>query len=364
MTGPKLLIVEDSQSDLETFYSTVDRYSEEKKRKFVIVEAINLDEALNKLDNSFDGAIVDLKLGGDSDAGNKVIKKIVNTYRIPVMIWTGTPENIDQSINVVTIFIKGEVQYDTILDNLFDIYQTGLTKIFGWRGHLEETMNSVFWKNILPTIEIWKTYSVRGKDAEKALLRYTVSHIIEALDNESEFYFLEEMYIFPPLSKYIKTGSIIKKKGSEEYCVVLNPACDLILYDGRPKTDRILVCLIEKVNIGLMANAQKDIKLQILETDDEEVRTRKENKINKAKNTISQLQGNKHCLYYHYLPNTSFFPGGFINFRKIETFTQEDFNQKFERPSVQISSAFIKDIISRFSSFYARQGQPNFFFDN
>lgn len=33
--------------------------------------------------------------------------------------------------------------------------------------------------------------------------------------------------------------------------------------------------------------------------------------------------------------------------------------EAFENPSVQISSLFLKDIVARFSSYYARQGQPD-----
>ncbi len=364
MSLPKVLFVEDNKNDLDTFRSTIDRYFEEKKdRRFKIVFAKNLQEAFKELDNSFDGAIIDLKLNGDGNAGNKVIDSIIENYRIPIAVFTGTPENVEQR-DLVEIFKKGEIQYDVVLDKLFEYYQTGLTRILGGRGHLEQTMNRVFWKNIIPTIEVWKTYNSQGKKTEEALLRYTVSHMIETLDNESEFYFPEEMYIAPPISNDIRTGSIVKKKDAGEYFIVLNPSCDLVVHKGNYKTDHIMICAIEKINMRLIANAKRDISIEILAEDDDQIKKDKSNKINRAKTILNQLPRNNYCLYFHYLPTTKLFPGGFINFRKIETYKLTDFRQKFDNPSVQISSAFIKDIISRLSTYYARQGQPDFDFDS
>ena len=58
------------------------------------------------------------------------------------------------------------------------------------------------------------------------------------------------------------------------------------------------------------------------------------------------------------LPETDFFEGGVLNFRKLTTWHKDEFDQKFGKLTIQISPFFIKDIVSRFSSYYARQGQP------
>lgn len=364
MTSPKVLVVEDNEDDLATFRSTLDRYSEEKKdRKFIPVYAVNLGEAIDKLDNSFDGAIIDLRLNGDSNAGNEVIEKIIRDYRIPVVVFTGTPEKVGPR-DLVEIFKKGEIQYDVILDKLYEIYQTGLTKIFGGRGYLEETMNTIFWLNIFPIIETWKTYCAQGRQTEKALLRYTISHMIEALGIESELYFPEEMYIAPPISNDIKTGSVIKMKDADDYYIVLSPACDMVIHSGNYKTDHIMVCAIEDLNMSLVVKAKEDEKIEIRAEDDDQVKIEKGHRKTRAKDILSKLPRNSYSMYFHFLPKTGLFPGGFVNFRKIETYKLTDFKQKFENPSVQISSAFVKDIISRLSTYYARQGQPDFDFDS
>jgi hypothetical protein len=86
----------------------------------------------------------------------------------------------------------------------------------------------------------------------------------------------------------------------------------------------------------------------------------------KKERTEKQLKDvfkNNYAFYYHWLPKTDFcdfdFEGGFLNFRKLETVNKADFDEQFETPSIQISPFFVKDIVSRFASYYARQGQPD-----
>ena len=134
------------------------------------------------------------------------------------------------------------------------------------------------------------------------------------------------------MSDKITTGSIVKT--SDKSFIVLSPACDLVPRgeNGVPNTDQILLVEIESVDKVLDGSQ------------------------NKGK--VSDLCSNKRT-YYHWLPKTNFFEGGILNFRKLTTFHKEDFDKDFEKPTIQISPFFIKDIVSRFSSYYARQGQPD-----
>ena len=66
--------------------------------------------------------------------------------------------------------------------------------------------------------------------------------------------------------------------------------------------------------------------------------------------------------YYHFLPRNSLFEGGYINFRKVITYPPEDFLKKYGQPKVKVQEYFVKNILNRFSAYYARQGQPDFNF--
>ena len=59
MNSIRLLVVEDDPQDIGTCRSTVERYQDENQREIELVECKDVDEAFEKLDNTFDGAIID-----------------------------------------------------------------------------------------------------------------------------------------------------------------------------------------------------------------------------------------------------------------------------------------------------------------
>ena len=348
----KLMIVEDAESDLKVCRDSVETYQQKKNDEgvdltFELIECRTVDDALNKIDGSFDGAILDLKFSDGDDRGKDVLVRIKESFfRIPVIILTGTPDSIgdEERSDLVKVLKKGEADYQKdILDVFFEIYNTGLTRIMGGRGKIEQTLNIVFLKNLLPQLQDWK---IHGKEdpakTERALLRFTLNHLVQILDDDEDQCFPEEVYIYPPLSDSLKTGSIVRKRGGEDLYVVLSPACDLVVRsDGNFKTDRILLVEVEE------ANSIIDAALNGI--------TKKAKKENKLKNVF----GNNYTGYFHWLPKTYYFEGGFINFRKISTCTKDEFENAYNQPHIQISPHFVKDILSRFSSYYARQGQPD-----
>lgn len=363
MTDLKILLVEDAQEDIKACMSTVRRYKKEKKRNIEVVQVSKFSDARNELNNTFDGAIVDLRLDTAGE-GNTVIKEIRSKYRVPVAVMTGTPQDAQTGVPYLGVFTKGETGYDELLDIFCATYDTGITKILGGRGYLETIMDKVFWKGVLPHLDEWKRYKENGKDTEKALLRFIISHITEFVDYDVDKYFLEEMYISPVESDALKTGCVVKRRDDDQYFVVLSPACDLAKHKGNYKTDRILVCYIQSIDNLINEIIQRQKEIQFLDSDDEKTKAKKEKSQNKIKlNAFEKISRNNLTSYYHFLPQTKVFSGGIINFRMIDTYTPAEFDLKFEYPIVLISAAFTKDIVSRFSSYYARQGQPDFDFD-
>ncbi len=348
MSKLRLLIVEDDEQELEACRDSVERYGDEKNRDFELIECKSLDEALELLDNSFDGAIIDLKLADGGDEGNQIIKKIEESFfRIPVAIFTANPGNSDHTLNqkimLLDVFQKRVTQFDELLDRFWDIYDTGLTHIMGGRGLIEQRLNEVFLKNLRSQIPTWVSYGKEDPErTERALLRYTLNHLFQLLEEGDERCYPEEVYLHPPLSGNITTGSIVHDKAGNHHFVVLSPACDLVIRRNTEfKTDRILLVEIEK---------EKDIVGAALDGI-------KQNR--KKKDKLQTVFNNNHTDYYHWLPKVDFFNGGFLNFRKVNAMTKDEFEDKFENPSIQISPFFVKDIVARFSSFYARQGQPD-----
>ena len=240
MNKLRLLIVEDREQDIDSFRDDLEDYKSNTERDIDPIVCKTSEDALKKLDSSIDGAIVDLRLGNQGGAGNQFIKEIEGSFfRIPIFIFTAKPSDVDKSIEGVEVYTKGDIGYYELLDRFWDIYETGLTHIMGGRGEMERVLSEVFKKNIFPKMDKWIEHSEKdGQDkTERALMRYTLSHLYHLLDDGQECFFPEEFYLHPPMSEYITTGSIVK--ASDKSFIVLSPACDLVPRgeNGVPNTD-------------------------------------------------------------------------------------------------------------------------------
>ncbi len=359
MNNMMLLLVEDNVSDQENCKHAVEDFNEDNSELKVILKICgSVTEAEDQLKTSdFDGVIIDMKLtSAGMDDGNQVIKKIQENFnRIPVVIMTGTPHLAEQNdFPLIKVYQKGDITYNQIIQQFFSIYRTGLTRIMGGRGVIEKVLATIFTKNLLPAV--MNNYPVDGnieetnwvkyakddaKRTEKALLRYTLNHLLQHLDSDVSQCYPEEMYIFPPIDNRINTGCLLKKKDSDQYYIVMNPACDLAeRSNGSCNTDRVFLVEIQSIK-DIYSNFDWD------------------NLSSNNKKEVERIYKNNKSLYYHWLPKTDFYQGGIINFRRVFTYTEDEINDLFNTPEIQISAPFLKDMISRFSSYYARQGQPD-----
>jgi CheY-like chemotaxis protein len=338
----RLLVVEDNEQDLTTFHDSLTTYRRRHDRDIQSTACRTVEEAFLTLDSSFDGAIIDLRLEANGD-GNQITQKILDLhFRIPIAIFTGTPDAANPQLDYLGVFKKGEVEYSQLLDMFWGIHSSGLTRIMGGRGVIENNLNNVFLNNLLPQRETWVRHgTVDPVRTEKALLRYTLNHLLQLLDDDVEHSFPEEVYIHPPFSDEIRTGNIVNRTSDKKFFVVLSPACDLVIrIDGLAKSDQVLLVEIESF---------KTVLKPLLA---EENRKNQQNK-------VSAFLRNNYSDNFHWLPRTDFFEGGFINFRRLYSTTRDNFKAEFKPTRVQISPPFVKDIIARFSSYYARQGQPD-----
>lgn len=338
------LLIEDSAEDSGLFQDTVKRLNiAADKELYHLDVAETYANGMKKVSEKLNGIIVDIKLDGDH-SGNEIIREVVEKFRVPVAIFTGTPDIELDDGSPIQVYKKGEATHEEILKELCAVSETGLFNVLGGSGIIENVMTQIFWRNLYPQINLWKEKKAQGVETEKVLLRYAVSHIQELIDNEIPAYVTEEMYIKPPILYDIKTGSIFQSSKDDLFCIVLSPPCDLAKHNEKFKTDRILVCEIDNHDTVNTAIASKSTK-------------RKDKKAD-----IQNAIKNNSTDYYHWLPQNTLFEGGYINFRKVMTYPPETFIEEYGQPKVKVQEYFVKNILNRFSAYYARQGQPDFDF--
>lgn len=329
----KLLLVEDSLSDIETFKTTIERMNDSNKENEYSLEiASTIEEANTKLETSdYQGCVVDINLKG-AENGNDVIASIMQDYRMPVIVFTGTPD-VESNVKC---FIKAEKTPEDVINELNEENKTGMFRVLGGKGAIEKNVTKVFWEALYPNIDVWKKHLKDGLDTEQILLRYTVAHLLEMLDENGPAYCTEEMYICGELTSPYKTGAIFRKKDSSVDYVLLSPPCDLAIREGEFDTNSFLLCEIESIAKD-WDGIKNDHILNVI-------------KNNKGEN-------------YHWLPDNELYKGGRMNFRNLVTCSKDVFLGEYEYINVKIQDQFVKSILNRFSAYYARQGQPDFSFE-
>ena len=345
----KLLIVDDDPKQRKIFIDAIELFNSKGGTIITYEEADKLLIAEEKLTRfSFDGALVDLKLGNDdvNAKGNQIISVIKNFMRFPIIVLSGylgdleiehkTPNNCYKLVN------RGDEDYEGLLIWFDKIYRTGITSILNNQGQIQSNITKVFWKHISEILpEFIKHKEITPAwDGEKVLLRYISSHILEyleiSIDNNLEPVHNIEFYIKPPVKEKIFTGDIIKFKENNSFGLILTPACDLAtdIHRAKPKAKFVTIACIYNY---------KDV-------------------INgRTPDQIDLLKRNNLDLKFHFLPETVLFQGGFVNFQHILSIPIKEFENK-EKLEVEcvITNPFRKDIISRFASYFSRQGQPAF----
>ncbi|MBU3188329.1 hypothetical protein K9O30_02980 [Clostridium bowmanii] len=350
----RLLIVEDDKNEIVNYKDNLELFNEDNKKDGFIIEAdfnTTLQDGINAIkNNKYDGAIVDLKLNQDNieaAEGNVIIKSIVGNLRMPAIVVSGFMGDLDPELknetSLLRFYERGSIEIVEIFNVLKKIYNTGITKILGEDGLIIKELTKIFWERISTNLEYWISESDNTTKIEKIVSRYIINHLKEGFETdengEFEVYHSSEFYIVPPIKQNYFTGDIVEKVGINY--IILMPPCDMAT---NGKVQNIVLGKIEDINFSQIKDAKKKLE--------------KDNSDDKAKFKILSLLNNTYSLNYHFLPQTNAFSGGFIDFRKIKSVKVKELKVEYKRVGT-ISSEFIKDIISRFSQYYSRQGQPN-----
>lgn len=348
----KLLIVEDNKAQVQTYKDNIESFNKKNdvKVEYNIFEKLE-DARDSLLSPEYDGAIIDLKLsqGTDELEGLEIVEEIEQNQRFPIFIVSGSLSSIDDKEENAFFKKRDRVSdFQSILSELVEIYQTGITKILGRKGEIENYLTGIFWNHLSNSMESWVKDTTRTPEQkQKSLLRYTLSHMQEHIDEEIEKYHPSEFYITEPIKKNIYTGDIVKYDNNR--FIVLTPSCDIHVRDnGSRNANRILFCKIVPLNIAV-----KNFNLLKAETG------KKNDDRRRLNSYITNGKQN-----YHFMPKSNLIEAGLIDFQNKITLETSKVDMLIDKNKMirvaTVSSPFLKDIISRYSNYFSRQGSPDF----
>lgn len=348
----KILILEDDDSQFDTYSDAAEEFDGENKTTIELVHVNSVTEAIREMsEQSFDGAIIDLNLDNDKPdeaTGNTVLTEIKATRRFPIIVVSGNLSNLDEehqnSKSSLFKIYDRTVANNQVFNDIYEVYQTGITDILGGRGTVESQLSDIFWTHLANDIDFWL-----GKgNQKKSFLRYTLAHLSEYLDGPTDdemFYQEAEVYIKPPIQKYIATGDIAEKDNKR--FVVLSPACDISARETKGK----ITFNADRVILGKLIKITRDDFLEngiITEKNNTKARE------SKLSNIISG-QNPK----YPFLPEYKTLYPAVIDLQNLHSIPIKEYlSADYERLAT-ISGAFLRDIQASLSAYYGRQGQPN-----
>lgn len=365
-----LLIVDDDPKQHERYKIAIGEFNAAQQTAIRFDIRENVDSGIKSLDLDYDGAVIDLRLSQSTPnaEGNRVIKEIRQRKRFPVVVLTGFPgdldpdlkEELDSGPNFLFQMYKRDRQFSEVLAHLLTVHRSGIFQIMGPNGLIEKALNEVFWSHLSRTLEYWRSQPLEPVTKRtNRLLRFSLSHLSSKLDRDTDGalddYYPDEMYIIPALTREWQTGDLIKANDRQCNFVVVTPACDL----AQDKAKGIHLVEIESLREGVFATNLNLCKRQPEATPTGDEKVEFEKKQRSAREVLIRLACNSYGNRYHFLPPSRNFEGGLLNFQKVQSVKFTEFGKNFTKIG-SISDKFIKDIVSRFASYYARQGQPNF----
>ena len=371
MNNIDFLLIDDDQNQELLFIEAINEINETTDLNITYKVVKTPESAMIELyQNYFKAIIIDLKLNNDDNAvesdeeisGNVLLRRIIEKEIVPIVVITGFPDKVSTDIDksIVKVLPKETNLYDEI-NALIEKYSDSVFKIFGSRGEINKNIKELFW-NVIPQCFTSKNQDISLLSKEKqetVIIRYISSWLSNKYMFDDKYIDVEpiEMYMFPNPIKQVCTCDIYKKNIGEnpcEYYMVLTPSCDL----ANKKVDEVILCKIKNYD---EVHSFKE-RLEIYNNE----QNKESNKAKKAKGDLMKWFRNSHSdsLRYHFLPKVKDFTGGFVDFRSILSLEYdkergEIIDDSYLKIGV-ITESFKRDIVSRFSSYYHRQGQPEF----
>ena len=336
----KILAIEDDLNQIKMLRSKVETYN--IKNKFgeqdkIFIEFRQNDDDIGKLlfEEKFDCLVVDINWGpSNPNGGRNLITKIINNKRIPIVVYSGKLnqiEDLDERFGLKKI--DRTESFSVALDYIVKVKKTHIFDLLGYDGQLDKIVTEIFWKDIDKSLRAMPTEDDLD---DKSLTRMLTTRVVNylSLSNEDDKYKYYEFYINPSLTTDCHNGDIYKLNDS--YYLVITPECQLLK--------------IETANL-LKINFSNEIDNRVTGAKDR----------SKKINTLARIISEGKC-FEHYIPPFNNNRHAVVNFREIITMNKSELTE--DKKETTINPVYMKNIQSRFSQYYSRQGQPDIDIDH
>ena len=363
----KILILEDNQDEISSLKATAQRLSEEECLTFEFTSYSRLTSEVYEtlVKYHFDFLIVDLTLENDQgthQSGTDFINMVFKKFHVPIMINSWDPSIDIQENSLLKKFNNSIENSDELLVKyIIDIYKTWITKVL-WRDWpINSTLTDLIYRWYLSDIKN-RIYSSESFSSEESLSRYILAHLESRLSNNYKNFHPEEVYLKVSSSESenekikIKNWRIVKNLETQKYYLTMTPSCDL----AQKKFENFLFVEIDSLNTTFWQDISDNVNSFNSLTDEDEK--------NKKREKIWRTINKKIWSFWIIIPKVSLFWWGMINLKKVCTVDPEIVEWRSDERLfigwyeiiADISPLFMKDIVSKFWSYYNRQGMPDF----
>ncbi len=334
----------------------------EQPDSLICVACTNFSEAIELLKRErFDLVILDLKNDAADEreilAGEAVFSELKECRFLPVIFHTGYPQKV---INLISPYVKVVTRGDdwkVLRSTIKEVLDTKLPRLV---RHIEEEQRRFMWES---AGKIWA--EDLDKNSPSDLVYLLARRLANTLSGDAVRSFLEvdgnggapksdkvhavELYVYPPVSKHLLFGDILKKKIGDniEFFVALTPSCD----HAQEKAEFVLLA---KCTYLADTNPGKNAKASLIAG--QEVSNAATTDLTKHIRDNSSPADR-----YKYLPGTSFLPDLLVDLQNIMTVAPAALNanaEGYERVA-SLDSPFAESLQAKMARYLGRIGTPD-----
>lgn len=345
MNQIRILILDDEEEVRKTYIRAMTRFNQTGDTEFLYYEVETLSEAFDTIKEiRFDAAIVDLNLNKTekSTEGNQAIKSLIENFRMPIFVVSAYLDGLEEVYKdnpLITSLTKGKIKTPELLERILKEIHSHVIQFYARNGFLEKKINEFYWNHLSHTFDSWEELAthISQDELDVIISRHTLMGINEELYKDFPKYHPAETYIIPSIKEEPHTGNVLEREGV--YYMNITPACDIA----------------ERAKLGKLSNYSL-VKIEPVYSVDI---VKSKNSVEKQQNYVRDTLRRNQTDRYHYLPAFNIIFESVIDFQSVVHIDKDEISNYNSKASITMQ--FLKDIQNRYSSYAARQGQPNYF---